>query len=474
MKNAGILYIDDEKMNLKVFHSYFQDLFKIYTATDTIEGYKLLKSKVIKVALVDQRMPKETGLEFIKRVRKQFPQIIFIIVSAYADFDMVVDAINSGAVYQFISKPWEQNDLRNALEKAVETFDLKVRNKNLVKELEVKNANLLALKNRLELENYVLKHNFDINSEFKEIITNNEKFKKILQSIHLIADKDVTVLIEGETGTGKELIARAILRMSKRSQKPFLKINCSALPANLIESELFGHEKGAFTGAVQQHKGIFEYANGGTIFLDEIGELPVDLQARLLTVLQDGEFRRVGSNKNLTTNTRIIAATNRNLKNEIKEGTFRSDLYYRLNVYPLRLLPLRERIEDIIPLTEHFIEKFNRKFHKKISTIPTSSIHKMKNYTWPGNIRELENFIERSMLLSSGKKLCIDESYLKVSELENKKLLSLHEMEKKYILEVLNFTRWKIGGKNGAAELLGLNRTTLIARMKKLGIQKPQ
>ncbi|MFP4025565.1 MAG: sigma-54-dependent transcriptional regulator [Thiohalospira sp.] len=472
MKNSGILYVDDQEMNLKVFKSYFDDLFKVYTAVDTLKAHEILKTTFIKVVIVDQRMPKETGLEFIKRVRKDFPQTIYIIVSAYSDFDMIVDAINTGSVYRFISKPWDINDLKNAIENGIETFNLRVKNKNLIKELEVKNANLVELKNKLELENYILKHNIDINSEFNDIITNNLEFKKILKSIKLIANKDVTVLIEGETGTGKELIARAILKMSKRSDKPFLKINCAALPSNLIESELFGHEKGAFTGAVQQHKGLFESADGGTIFLDEIGELPIDLQARLLHVLQDGEFRRVGSNKTLSTNTRIIAATNRNLKKEIEEKKFRSDLYYRLNVYPIKLPPLRERIDDIVPLAENFIQKFNRKFHKNIDTIPNSAIEKMKQYSWPGNIRELENFIERSMILSSGAKLNIDKTYLLINHSENNNLLPLEEIEKNYIIKVLNFTNWKVGGENGAYKILGLNRTTLIARMKKLGIKK--
>jgi len=304
----------------------------------------------------------------------------------------------------------------------------------------------------------------------------------VLRQVEQVAPTNTTVLILGESGTGKELLARAVHSHSSRKNKPFIKINCAALPATLIESELFGHEKGAFTGATGQKYGRFELADGGTIFLDEIGELPIDLQSKLLRVLQEGEFERVGSSKTLKVNVRVIAATNRNLEAEIDEGRFREDLYYRLAVFPIVSLPLRERKEDIPLLVRHFCQKHGPGIGRTIDTIPTGAVDALMAYHWPGNIRELENVVERSLILTQGRTLELAD-WLRRSAPGSKNggrgkggasvLVSMEECERTHITAVLEHTRWKVSGERGAAKILDMIPTTLDSRMRKLGIQRP-
>jgi len=296
----------------------------------------------------------------------------------------------------------------------------------------------------------------------------------VLQQIEQVASTDASVLILGESGTGKELIARAIHNISIRCKRPLVKINCAALPANLIESELFGHEKGAFTGAVDKKLGRFELADGGTVFLDEIGELPIELQAKLLRVLQEGEFERLGNPRTLKVNVRVIAATNRNLELAMEKKEFREDLYYRLNVFPIQCPPLRERKEDIPLLVKHFCQKHEAKIGKHISNIPSKVMEALMEYNWPGNIRELENIIERALILSKNEALEYGE-WLPVVKASTGKVVEsskLQDVEKEHIIEVLKKTGWKVSGELGAAKILGLNATTLEARMKKLGIKR--
>ena len=296
----------------------------------------------------------------------------------------------------------------------------------------------------------------------------------MLQQVERVAVTDTTVLILGETGTGKELIARAIHHHSARKDRPLVKVNCAALPPTLIESELFGHEKGAFTGALTRKMGRFELADAGTIFLDEIGELPLDLQAKLLRVLQDGTFERLGSVQTTTVDVRVIAATNRHLVQQVAAGHFREDLYYRLNVFPVTLPPLRERREDIPLLVWYFIAKCQGKLGKPIERIPERAMATLVAYHWPGNIRELANVIERAIILSPGTTLVVDEA-LGSSELADPSILStqpLEEVERVHILAVLDACQWRIKGEGQAAERLGLHPSTLYSRMKKLGIER--
>jgi len=350
-----------------------------------------------------------------------------------------------------------------------EITDLKKSQKRLRKALE----EVKRLKDRLQAENAYLQEEIKLTHNFEEIVSKNKKYKKILASIEQVATTSATVLILGESGTGKELLARAIHGISNRSNRPIVKINCAALPANLIESELFGHEKGAFTGALNLKIGRFELADGGTIFLDEIGDLPLELQSKLLRVLQEGEFERLGSPKTMTVDVRIIAATNKDLEDAVTKKEFREDLYYRLNVFPITSIPLRERKDDIPPLVTHFCHKYTARFGKKIAVIPKRVIDTLMDYHWPGNIRELENIIERAVIISKGKKLNLgDFSPQRMGIGKKDVITSLHENEKRHILRALKATNWRIGGDGGAAILLGIKRTTLNARMKKLNIQR--
>ena len=327
---------------------------------------------------------------------------------------------------------------------------------------------------RLQAENKYLQEEIKVNYNFEEIVSKSKKFHRILQHIEQVAATDATVLILGESGTGKELLARAVHNISNRSKRPLVKVNCATLPANLIESELFGHEKGAFTGAMDRKIGRFELADGGTIFLDEIAELPVELQAKLLRILQEGEFERLGNPKTMKVNVRVIAATNRNLEQAIEKKEFREDLFYRLNVFPIISPPLRERKEDIPLLVKHFCQKYEAKIGKKITDVPAKTMDALMEYDWPGNIRELENIIERALILSSNGVLAYGD-WLPASK-QNKTAKVVHQklddVEKQHILDVLNKTNWKVSGEKGAAKILGLNPTTLEARMKKLGIKR--
>ncbi|NLR91625.1 sigma 54-interacting transcriptional regulator [Flammeovirga sp. SR4] len=380
---------------------------------------------------------------------------------------------------EYVSTPLFNNN--NELIGAVVTFKdishrretekaLKKTNLELTKALkEVK-----ELKDNLEEENQFLQKEIELNNKFEELISTSKVFKdSVFTKIEQVANTDATVLILGESGTGKELIARAIHNHSNRKDKPLIKVNCTALPANLIESELFGHEKGAFTGAIAKKIGRFEMADGGTLFLDEFGEISLDLQVKLLRVLQEGEIERIGGTDTVKVDVRIIAATNVNLEKAVKEKKFREDLFYRVNVFPIHVPALKERLEDVPLLAQHFLEKYNNQFSKKIRSITVGAMNKLKNYHWPGNVRELQNVIERAVIISNNSKLEVNG--LKGSTTEDKKndILTLAENEKQHVLKILKMTNWRISGDRGAAKILDINRTTLEARMKKLGIKRP-
>ena len=330
-----------------------------------------------------------------------------------------------------------------------------------------------SLKEHLEAESSYLKEEIELEHNFKNIVGNSNALQYVLFKVEQIAASDTTVLILGETGTGKELIARAIHNHSTRGNRSLVKVDCTALPADLIESELFGHERGAFTGAHARHIGRFEVADRTSIFLDEIGELPLELQAKLLRVIQDGEFERVGGSRPIKVDVRIIAATNRNLEEDVRQGRFRMDLWYRLNVFPLTAPPLRDRVEDIPLLVNHFVNRFKQKQGKEIHSIPTSVMDVLQRYPWPGNIRELENVIERAVINTTGTRLSLPDGLKAAGNGLNNELKTLSDMEREYIVKVLDKTNWKVSGTNSAAEILGMDRSTLRARMKKLGIRRP-
>ena len=328
-------------------------------------------------------------------------------------------------------------------------------------------------KARLEAANVYLQEEIKTAHNFEEIVGTSTTIKKVLQAIEKVASTDATVLVTGETGTGKELIARAIHHLSQRKDGVLVKVNCAAIPAGLIESELFGHEKGAFTGALARKIGRFELADKATILLDEVGEIPLDLQTKLLRVLQEGEFERLGSAKTVKVNVRVVAATNRDLAREVREGRFRSDLFYRLNVFPIQLPALRERTQDIPLLVSYFVKKYSTAMAKKVDSVSGSAMEALKHYLWPGNIRELEHVIERAVILSQGSELDLMDWMPKSAGPGSVSCATLEEVEKSHIISVLTQTNWRVSGEKGAAKILGLNPTTLEARMKKLGIQRP-
>jgi transcriptional regulator with GAF, ATPase, and Fis domain len=341
----------------------------------------------------------------------------------------------------------------------------------------IKNAQLFTevaqLKKQLEAENLYLREEIKLDHNFEEIVGESQSIKAVLRQIEQVAPTDSTVLVRGDTGTGKELMARAIHNLSPRRARSLVKVNCGAIPANLVESELFGHEKGSFTGALQRRIGRFELADGGTIFLDEVGELPLDAQVKLLRVLQEREVERVGSGHSTKVNVRVIAATNRDLHAAVKAGSFRADLLYRLNVFPIEVPPLSARASDVPLLVNRFVTKFSTKIGKKIDGVSHATMDRLMKYSWPGNIRELENVIERATILAKGPVLQIDDMLLHGNSAPLLPVAdSLEELERTHILRILQDVSWVIEGKQGAAARLGLHPNTLRSRMQKLGIKK--
>jgi len=345
-------------------------------------------------------------------------------------------------------------------------------------ETNLKNAieEIKQLKDRIQAENTYLQEEIKHNSNFEEILGQSPTLSKVFHQVEQVAPTDSSVLLLGETGTGKELFARSIHNLSQRKERPLVKVNCTALPINLIESELFGHEKGSFTGAVTRRIGRFELAHGGTIFLDEIGELSLDLQVKLLRIVQEGEFERLGGSTTISVDVRIIAATHRDLKAMVKTGDFREDLFYRLNVFPITLPPLRERGKDISIIVQSFVDRFSQKMGKQIDSIPQQVMDELSNYSWPGNVRELENIIERAVILSNGNTLKLQDRLATSNSMKNEaddsSLKTYSAMEKDYIIKVLEHTQWRVSGEQGAATILEMHPNTLRSRMSKLGIKR--
>jgi len=396
-----------------------------------------------------------TGIDLAKILKDK--KIGFVYLSANSNKE-TLDAAKATQPYGFLVKPFREKDVLVMLEIARYLHE----------------HNISAVKKAAAKPGVTKENNILTSDNFYGIIGKSESIRLVIEHLQIVAPTDTSVLILGETGTGKERIASCLHELSARNKKPLIKINCAALPANLIESILFGHEKGSFTGAHERKTGKFEQADGGTVFLDEIGEMPADIQVKLLRVLQEKEIERLGGSTTIKTDVRIIAATNRNLEKEVAEGRFRMDLYYRLNVFPLLLPALRERKEDIPLLTAHFIDHYSRKLGKPSPALAEPALTELQEYDWPGNIRELEHTIERTILLTQGN--AIKEIHMPAGKnrmsLSSKKIKTMEENEKDHIIEVLKKCNGKIFGKGGAAELLGLNVSTLNSRIKKLGINK--
>src|SRR6266480_2695315 len=392
--------------------------------------------------VLDVQLPGLSGLDLQQELAKADIQIPIIFLTGHGDIPTSVRAIKAGAL-EFLTKPFNDEDLLDAIQQGI------ARNQRAPKQSEELGAH-----------------------KFGDIVGKSAALRNVLNQVEVVAPTDSTVLLLGETGTGKEIIARAILNVSSRSNRPYVKLNCAAIPSGLLESELFGHEKGAFTGAVLQKIGRFELANGGTLFLDEVGDIPLELQPKLLRVLQEQEFERLGSTRTVHVNVRLVAATNRDLAQMAGNGGFRTDLYYRLNVFPIDVPPLRDRRDDIPLLVRYFANKYARRMGKQIESIPNETMDALSRYSWPGNIRELQNLMERAALLSTGPSLRVP-----LAEILNDPGFSggnaLEQAEREQILRALRESNWVVGGARGAAARLGLKRTSLAYKMDKLGISRP-
>jgi two-component system, NtrC family, response regulator AtoC len=482
VKRYPILVVDDEQDNLDAFRFNFRKTFDILTATSGAEALAILAEKDVAVIVTDQRMPKMTGVELLREVRAKTPETVGIILTAFTDVDVLVEAINLGQVYRYITKPWDAKEVRGVLQYAIERFHLQRENKKLEAQLAEYTGYL----------NQQLHGEFD----FGNIIGDSAALREVLAKVEQVAPTNSTVLLRGETGTGKELVAHAIHINSKREEKPFVRVNCASLAPGILESELFGHEKGSFTGAMERRRGRFELADGGTLFLDECGDLPMEVQIKLLRTLQEREFERVGGNETIKVDVRVVSATNRNLEKMIEDGDFREDLYYRLNVFPINLPPLRDRLDDLPVLLGHFITKFARQMGVNASPVTADAVAKLREYNWPGNVRELENIVERAMILARGTPLAAQ--HLDFGRRaqpanqsgpvpsvttqapsapvpapgasdEGKSLAErLLDSERKEIVAAVEKSRGNIAS---AARTLGINRSTLYYRLRKHGLE---
>jgi transcriptional regulator with GAF, ATPase, and Fis domain len=423
-------------------------------------------------SLFERGLKKNSKLELVLKTGGKNTVSVLLSISTLGHTD------TPGAMCMVVTDLTEQKrneEMRveeEALQRAHDKLEAQVAERTV--ELRSALSEIQAMKEQLEVENIYFRHESKMKHEYKNIIGQSDGLKYVMYRAEQVAPTNATILILGETGTGKELIAAAIHNMSSRKERPLFTVNCAALPANLIESELFGREKGAFTGADSRRIGRFEVANGSTLCLDEIGELPMELQAKLLRVIQHHEFERLGSSQTIKIDVRIVATTNRDLDEEVRQGRFRQDLFYRLNVFPITVPPLRQRKEDIPLMVQSFIERFSRKLGKQITSISKETMKMLQEYPWPGNVRELESIIERAVILSPGPVLQLVDK-LKISSPQiSSAVRTLEETERNQIMKILTETGWRIEGSEGAAAILGLHASTLRARMHKIGIVRPE
>ncbi|MBK7631509.1 MAG: sigma-54-dependent Fis family transcriptional regulator [Ignavibacteriales bacterium] len=454
MKDYTILIVDDEDAQRSILKGYLEKKgYKIFSASSGTEGIKAVQSNLIDIILSDFKMPDKTGLEVLEEVRKINPEISFVILTAYGTIENAVRAMRLGA-FDYISKPVDLDELDLMIERIIE-------HKNLKSEIQL-------LKNQL-------KEKFKIDS----FVSHSPKMEEVLSLASRAADSKATILINGESGTGKEVLAKSIHYVSPRKENPFIAVNIPALPETLLESELFGHEKGAFTGAEKAKKGRFELANSGTIFLDEIGDIPINLQVKLLRVLQEHQIERLGSTESVDIDVRIIAATHQNLEDKIKDGSFREDLFYRLNIVSLNIPPLRERREDILPLIEYFINKYTKENGRQKLSISKEAVDLLIKFNFPGNVRELENIIERAVVLCRTEIITVSDLPNVVSGFKAEKEIltkadatlteQVEELERKLIFDALSKAN---GNQSQAGRMLGLTERNLRYKMQKYEIKK--
>jgi two-component system response regulator HupR/HoxA len=464
-----LLFVDDEQANLQKLRRTFINEYVTHTAQSGSQALEILETVNIDVIVTDQRMPGMTGLELIGRTREMRPGIISIVLTGFAEVDDLIDAINTGKVSKYITKPWSPEDLRLAVRDALEKRELARENERL-------SAELRAVNERLRTENAVLRREMEVFP--RSIVYGSREMDDILRLLRRVVGTETTVLIQGETGTGKEMIARFIHAESARSDQIFIPVNCGAIPRDLVESEFFGHARGAFTGATADKKGYFEMAHGGTIFLDEIGEAPQELQVKLLRVIQESEIMPVGYHQPKKVDVRIIASTNRDLRAEVAAGNFRQDLFFRINVFSVTIPPLRERRDDIQPLAEFFLKHFSRKLNREDGRLGEAALRKLCNYSWPGNVRELQNEIERLVLLAEnaetiGPELLSDNirnSGPRSGSARNSAgdlKTAIKELEDVMIREAMARHN---GNKSHVARVLGISRQSLLEKLQRISL----
>lgn len=460
-----ILLVDDELPNLQKLQRTFIDQYGVHTAQSGEEALKILETTPVDAVITDQRMPGITGISLLEQSQKIRPNIVRIILTGFTEVEDLIAAINTGKVHRYITKPWTPEDLRLSVRDALEKMELQRENERLAAELSAANE-------RLQTENTLLRREVENQTHSKNIVYGSREMEDILRLLRRVTGTETTVLIQGETGTGKELIARFIHAESNRRNRIFIPVNCGAIPKDLVESEFFGHARGAFTGATAEKKGYFEMADGGTIFLDEIGEAPPELQVKLLRVIQENEIMPVGYHQPKKVNVRIIASTNRDLKAEVKAGRFRQDLFFRINVFSVTIPPLRERKEDILPLAESFLKSFARKLNRSEGLLSEKTRLLLSDYSWPGNVRELQNEIERLVLLSEpgtaiGPELLSDYIRLQRSPsfaAEGDLKSAIRDLEDRMIGEALiRFNQ----NKSRVARVLGISRQSLIEKLRR-------
>jgi DNA-binding NtrC family response regulator len=455
MISLRVLIVDDEKNQRETLAGYLSKQgYRVKTADSGEEALKLYESENFEIALLDQKMPGMDGIELLSRLKELDPELQAILITAHGTVETAVNAMRAGA-YHYITKPIVNlEELRELIGKAGE-------------------------KHFLLKENKLLKEELHRNVGDFSIVGESKAMAQILSTVSSVAPTDTTILLTGESGTGKEVVARAVHGMSPRSGKSFVAINCAAIPETLLESELFGHTKGAFTGATGSRDGKFAQADHGTLLLDEIGEIPNNIQVKLLRVLEERSFERVGSNTTIQVDVRVIAATNRDLLTEMKEGRFREDLFYRLNVININIPPLRERKDDIIPLVDHFVKKLGDKLNRKVAGITPEARDILLRYDWPGNVRELVNVIERAMVLLRGDVIDASDIPLSIKPksestdmfLTETEISDLKELERRHISKTLEFTEWNF---NKTADILGIHRNTLRLKIKEYDLSKPK
>jgi two-component system response regulator HupR/HoxA len=470
-RSYGILIVDDEPGILESLELTLGSDYRVHTASSGEEGLRVLESEDIALIISDQVLPTMSGVEFLEKAIERNPRAVRMMLTGYADIGSLARAVNEGRIYRYITKPWEPDELRLNVKRALEAHELATENVQLA-------AALAEANDRLRAENVYLRREVERRYCFDNIIASSRAMEGVFDVMEKVAETDATVLIVGETGTGKDLVARAIHYSGGRKDARFVAQNCAALPDTLLESELFGHLRGAFTGAHADKQGLFEVAHHGTIFLDEVGEMHPGMQVRLLRVLQDGEIRPLGSSEIRTVDVRVIAATNRDLRQDVADGRFREDLYYRLRVVEIDLPPLRERRSDIPLLAHHFLDSANKKMGRKINGFTNAAVDRMVAYDWSGNVRELENEVERAVALAGDVDAITVEmlsEHIRGATLEvdaaSDEILgdmplgaAVDALKRRMIRAAIALT----GSKTRAAEKLGIPRQSLQKMMKRL------